>query len=62
MSKNKKTILITGAGQGIGQAIAFRFAPDGNNLVIASKDTPNIPYLSRHMNKVHKYHSSLCFP
>lgn len=39
MSKNKKTILITGAGQGIGQAIAFRFAVDGNNLVIASKDT-----------------------
>lgn len=39
MSKSKKTILITGAGQGIGQAIAFRFAVDGNNLVIASKDT-----------------------
>lgn len=34
----KKTILITGAGQGIGQAIAYRFAKEGHNLVIASKD------------------------
>ncbi|MBS0629416.1 MAG: SDR family oxidoreductase [Verrucomicrobia bacterium] len=35
-----RTILITGAGQGIGQAIAFRFAADGDNVVIASKDSP----------------------
>lgn len=34
----KKTVLITGAGQGIGQSIAFRFAADGSNIVIASKD------------------------
>lgn len=41
MSKTKKkTVLITGAGQGIGQAIAFRFAVDGSNIVIASKDSP----------------------
>lgn len=36
----KKTVLITGAGQGIGQAIAFRFAAEGFNIVIASKDNP----------------------
>ncbi len=36
----KRTILITGAGQGIGQAIALRFAAEGANLVIASKDSP----------------------
>ncbi len=36
----KKTVLITGAGQGIGEAIAFRFAADGSNIVIASKDNP----------------------
>ncbi len=41
MSKNgKRTVIITGAGQGIGQAIAFRFAADGSNIVIASKDSP----------------------
>lgn len=40
MSENrKKTVLITGAGQGIGQAIAFRFASDGSNIVIVSKDS-----------------------
>jgi len=40
MSKTKKrTIFITGGGQGIGQAIAFRFAADGSNIVIASKDS-----------------------
>ncbi len=40
MKNRKKTILITGAGQGIGQAIAYRFAADGFNIVIASKDSP----------------------
>jgi citronellol/citronellal dehydrogenase len=41
MSKTKKkTVLITGAGQGIGQAIAYRFAADGSNIVIVSKDSP----------------------
>lgn len=30
--------MITGAGQGIGQAIAYCFAADGENIVIASKD------------------------
>lgn len=37
----KKTVLITGAGQGIGQAMAYRFAKEGCNLVIASKDHPS---------------------
>ncbi len=41
MDKNeKRTVIITGAGQGIGQAIAFRFAADGSNIVIVSKDSP----------------------
>ncbi len=38
---HKKTVLITGGGQGIGQAIAFRFASKGFNVVIASKDSPS---------------------
>ncbi len=37
MSKNR-TILITGAGQGIGQAIALRFAAAGANVVLVSKE------------------------
>lgn len=37
----KKTILITGACQGIGQAIAYRFGADGCNIVLASKDRPD---------------------
>lgn len=40
MKNRKKTVLITGAGQGIGQAIAYRFAADGSNIVVASKDNP----------------------
>lgn len=40
MKNRKKTILITGAGQGIGQSIAYRFASVGSNIVIASKDSP----------------------
>lgn len=39
MKNRKKTVLITGAGQGIGQAIAYRFAADGSNIVVASKDS-----------------------
>lgn len=37
MENREKTVLITGAGQGIGQAIAYRFSSDGFNIVIASK-------------------------
>lgn len=40
MKNRKKTVLITGAGQGIGQAIAYRFASDGANVVVVSKDSP----------------------
>lgn len=40
MKNRKKTVLITGAAQGIGQAIAYRFASDRANVVIASKDSP----------------------
>lgn len=39
-SNESKTLLITGGGQGIGQAIAFRFAAVGANVVVASKDRP----------------------
>lgn len=41
MKNRKKTVLITGASQGVGQAIAYRFASDKANVVIASKDNPS---------------------
>ncbi len=39
----KKTVLIAGAGQGIGQAIAFRFAKDGSNIVIVDNAVSVFP-------------------
>ena len=33
-----KTAIITGAGHGIGRAIALRFAQEGARIVIADKD------------------------
>lgn len=36
-----KTVIITGGGQGIGQAIALRFALERAHIVIASKDPPS---------------------
>lgn len=35
-----KTVFVTGASRGIGLAIALRFATDGANVVIATKDSP----------------------
>lgn len=34
-----KTIIITGASQGIGQAIALRYATAGANIIVATKDS-----------------------
>jgi citronellol/citronellal dehydrogenase len=41
MSHRKRTVVITGGGQGIGQAMAYRFASHGSNVVIAAKDHPS---------------------
>lgn len=41
MSKVKgKTVVITGASRGIGQAIALKFASSKSNIVILTKDSP----------------------
>jgi citronellol/citronellal dehydrogenase len=43
MSLKNKTIFITGASRGIGEAIAMRCAKDGANVVVASKTAePNV--------------------
>jgi citronellol/citronellal dehydrogenase len=41
MNHRKRIVLITGGGQGIGQAMAYRFASTGSNVVIAAKDHPS---------------------
>ena len=40
-----KTVFITGASRGIGQAIAMRLARDGANIVIAAKTAEPHPKL-----------------
>lgn len=42
MSLKGKTIIITGAGRGIGQAIALRYAQAQANIVVMTKDSPAI--------------------
>ena len=36
----KRTVIVTGAGHGIGHAMACKFASMGNNVVIVSKEKP----------------------
>ena len=37
-----KTTIITGAGSGIGKAIAIAFAQEGSNLILASRNTERL--------------------
>ncbi|MFP4092557.1 MAG: SDR family NAD(P)-dependent oxidoreductase, partial [Cyclobacteriaceae bacterium] len=37
--------LITGASQGIGRALAFRFARDGNNLILLARSEDSLQTL-----------------
>jgi NAD(P)-dependent dehydrogenase (short-subunit alcohol dehydrogenase family) len=39
---NKKTVVITGAGTGIGKAIAFRLAADGMHVALMARDTERL--------------------
>lgn len=45
MSLQNRTVFITGASRGIGEAIALRFAQDGANVVVAAKTSDPHPTL-----------------
>lgn len=54
------TVLITGASQGIGRAIADLFGRHGYNLVLASRDTEHLEQAAAELTKAH--HSVFTVP
>ncbi len=57
-----KTVLITGATSGFGQAIAVRFAKDGDDLIITGRREALLVKLSAELRKKYKIEVlSLCF-
>lgn len=41
MSRQKKSVIVTGSSRGIGRAIAYAFAKEGNNVVLNGRSTIN---------------------
>jgi dehydrogenase/reductase SDR family member 7B len=51
MSLKGKTVIITGASSGIGEACAYAFSAEGANLVIASRNNLLLEEISNRINK-----------
>ncbi len=52
MSINGKVVLITGAGQGIGRAIALRLAQDGADIAIADVNEEKMKAVAAEVKKI----------
>lgn len=55
-----KTVFITGASSGIGQACALEFAMNGSNLILAARRTERLVEIAKQIQ--HKYPSSKVHP
>ncbi len=49
-SVDGRTTIVTGASRGIGRAIAERFAADGADVTICSREQDNVDPVARHIN------------
>ena len=57
-----KIIFITGATSGIGRACAYRFAGDGNTLILTGRRAEKLDELARDLEKIHDTLAiALCF-
>lgn len=57
MNLNNKTILITGASSGIGEACAKLFAKDGCRLILMARRKEKLDELAAFLKKTHNTHS-----
>lgn len=53
MTKKTKTILVTGATGGIGEALCTRLVASGYSLILASRDTNKLKGLSERLSMIH---------
>ncbi len=55
-----KTILITGASSGFGKALAYRFAENGNRLILTGRRSENLESLQKELQTLYKIEIHIC--